>query len=172
MRIMSFGTNIKMYNFHVQNFGMMQFYMFISASTTYIYILVWTPCLMHMCVCIWQYITYVPKKYIMQWWPSVAGDMQQLIHRCVCIWQYITYVPKKYITQWWPLVAGNMQQLIGQHKMLSHIFGWTNHKICFKKITKCEHAKKITKHLIFLMFGKNYPNYRKLAKTKKNCPKH
>lgn len=35
---MSFGTNIKMYNFHVQNFGMMQFYTLISASTAYIYI--------------------------------------------------------------------------------------------------------------------------------------
>lgn len=40
---MSFGTNIKMYNFHVQSFGMMQFYTFISASTAYIYICTQNP---------------------------------------------------------------------------------------------------------------------------------
>jgi len=88
------------------------------------------------------------------------------MHKRVCIWWYITYVPKKYITQWRPSVAGDMQQLIGQHKMLSHIFSQTNHKFFFLKITKCKYAKKVWKALIFLMFGKNYPNYRKLAKTK------
>jgi len=104
-------------------------------------ILVWTPCLMHRCV-------------------------------CVCIWRYITYVPKKYITQWRPSVADDMQQVIGQHKMLSHIFGRTNHNFFKKKSLNASMPKKSRVAQIFLMFGKNYPNYRKLAKTKKNCPKH
>jgi hypothetical protein len=40
----------------------------------------------------------------------------------------------------------------------------------FKKFTKCEYAKKSHVALIFLTFGKNYPNCRKLAQKKKTVP--